>query len=464
MKKAVSFLLLITLLCTVGVGCVSCRQKPAEATLNGAPLSDYTIVYGAEALDYNYRAALYLRDQIEKRTGATLPVITDAEEAREREIVVGETGREISQALDVSQPGFTFATLAKEGSVAMEAEAFVIAAAAYYFIETYVPEEAINAQVPEEITLGAPIPQAPKHYIFLIGDGMGEYHTRLFRNMSATKKTTYSDGEELFYGEYFPHHGVARTLSLSGITDSAAGGTALATGYKTANYYVGRNKDLEDVPSLTEIAASLGMATAVMSTEPQTGATPASFSAHANDRNDSEAILASQAQLQEQYGTIISCDYDVYDAEGVARLEEAIVSTLDTLGQNEKGFFIMYEEAHIDKHSHSNSLDGTFSAVVRFNQAIGRFMEFAFYHPDTFVLITADHETGLLLPDTNGRLAFHAADHSALYVPVYVYGEGSGLFEGRILENIQIPKTIASFWGVEIEGSSNRSYPALTKE
>jgi hypothetical protein len=54
----------------------------------------------------------------------------------------------------------------------------------------------------------------------------------------------------------------------------------------------------------------------------------------------------------------------------------------------------MYEEAYIDKHSHSAELTATFFACVRFNQAIGCFMEYAFYHPETVVIITADHETG----------------------------------------------------------------------
>ena len=135
---------------------------------------------------------------------------------------------------------------------------------------------------------------------------------------------------------------------------------------------------------------------------------------------------------------------------------------LRQVGQNDQGFFLMYEEAYIDDHCHFNDLRMAFHALVRFNQAIGTFMEYAFYHPDTFVLITADHETGWLLPDGNGGFAYHGSDHSSQYVPVFAYGDGGELFDGRLIENVQIPMTIASFMGVEDFGDQSVHKP-LTK-
>lgn len=436
----------------------------STASLNGVDISEYTIVYAAGALDYTSRAAQYIRDQILARTGAELEIALDnqGKGTFAHEIVVGETNRDISNALDARTDGVEFALLSAGDHIAMEGDYFVIAAAAYYFIETYVPGETFETAVPTETTVCLPIVEDAKNFIFLIGDGMGLYQTQLFDVMSATSQTDYSDGESQFYGYMLPYMGFARTWSLSGLTDSAAAGTALATGYKTINGYIGRDRNLKNVTSLTEIAGSLGMATAVMSTEPQTGATPSSFSAHANNRNDSSVILSSQAALTAKYGTIIKCNFDVYTAFALRTMENAITGTLDELSKNEKGFFLMYEEAHIDKHCHSNDINKTFKALVRFNQAIGLFMEYAFYNPDTFLLITADHETGGLLPNNNGGFSYSHGNHSSHFVPVFTYGDGGELFHDVTIENIQIPKTIASFWGETIIGSNNDKHPALT--
>ena len=90
-------------------------------------------------------------------------------------------------------------------------------------------------------------------------------------------------------------------------------------------------------------------------------------------------------------------------------------------------------------------------------------MEFAFYNPDTFVLITADHETGKLYPDEDGTLAYHHDDHSSANVPTFTYGAGAELFDGAEVENIQIAHTIAALMGVEDFGDQS-VYQSLTKE
>ena len=121
----------------------------------------------------------------------------------------------------------------------------------------------------------------------------------------------------------------------------------------------------------------------------------------------------------------------------------------------------MYEEAYIDKHCHDNNKEATFQALLRFNQAIGVFMEYAFYNPDTFVLITADHETGKLLPSSKGGYSYGTTNHSSYYVPTFAHGYGAELFESVIIENVQIPKTIASFWGVNDFGDQSDGYKSL---
>ena len=437
-------------------------KTQSKAKLNGVSLSEYTVVIADYALDYTIRAAAYICDEIQKRTGVQLEMVTDASEAGpfEHEIVVGETNRNISKTLNANTQGLEFALVANGGHVAMEGDYFVIAAAAYYFIQTYITGEAASTSVPATTTVCQPIVKAPKNYIFLIGDGMGVNQTKLFEGFRADVNTDYSDGERAFYGYSFPYMGYSRTDSLSGTTDSAAGGTALSTGYKTTNGRVGRDKDKKDLLSLTELAGSLGMATAVMSTESPIGATPASFSAHADSRDHSDQLYASQNELTNQYGTIINCQFDFYNVYGMELLEGYVQKTLTKLSENEKGFFLMYEEAHIDKHCHSNDAGKTFKALVRFNQAIGLFMEYAFYHPDTFVLITADHETGGL-KQSGSSFTYSHGNHTSDDVPVFVYGVGGELFDGKTIENVQIPKTIARFWGQRLAADTDDVYPPL---
>lgn len=441
-KAVLCVLLILLLLC-------GCHKTPAaEAVegpaINGVSLSSYAIVYSDEDTDYALRAAQYLQTEIEARTGVRLPLQEDSSVTATHEIVVGNTERQISADLDADCTRDQFALMSQGTQVALEGDYFLIAAAAYYFVETYITEEDFVAQIPATPTLCTPITQSPRHYILLIGDGMGPNHVKLYDSppLRLSKLDGFSDVEDIFYGYLFPHHGFARTNSLSGITDSAAGGTALATGYKTVNSYVGQDISHQPVKSLTELAIERGMATAVMSTEVATGATPAAFSAHADDRTNTADIQASQKLLEEQ-GTIIRCDYDFYDSQVSTRVEGAVLETLTQLEQDPDGFFMMYEEAYIDKHSHNNDLNATFMALVRFNQVIGTVMEYALYHPDTFVLITADHETGDLHSGT-----FHQGSHSGADVPVFAFGEGSAVFDGVTVENTQIPKTIAKLWGV----------------
>jgi alkaline phosphatase len=283
-----------------------------------------------------------------------------------------------------------------------------------------------------------------KNYIILIGDGMGVNQTKIYDYLEDTSE--YSDGESFFYGYLFPYQGYSRTRSLSGVTDSAAGGTALSTGYKTYNEYVGLDKDGNPVKSLTELAAEMGKATAVMSTENKTGATPSSFSAHAFDRDDSSGILETQAQLVEKHGTVIDCGYDYYTARYMKTIEKHVTDTLAKVSADEDGFFLMYEEAHIDKHCHDNDLEQTYLALIRFNQIIARFMEYAFYHPETVVVITADHETGGL-HDVGGELAYETGDHSAADVPVFAWGIGAEFFANKTVENVEIAKFFAGAMG-----------------
>ena len=444
MKSWICRILVLCMVLLLFTGCGG-----SKTTINGIDISEYTLVYDQNAPDYCLRAAEYIQAEIMARTGIALPLCDAQSGTYAHEILVGETDRELSAQLDADTKNVEFAILADENHIALEGDYFVIAAAAYYFVQTYITGSEFKSTVPQETSIHSPITEAPNNYIFLIGDGMGPNHTKLVEEYEIAEYATDSDNERIFYGNYLPYQGMIQTDSLSGVTDSAAAATALACGYKTVNSYVGKDKDGNDVQSLTELAISKGMATAVMSTDLMTGATPAGFSAHALNRDLSDEILACQQKLMLEHNTVIECGL-----QSSSTYQEEITDVLTKLDKSESGFFIMYEEGYIDKYSHKMQLEGALLSVGRFNQAIGIFMEYAFYHPDTFLIITADHETGGLMKNSAGKLGFNSESHTAADVPIYGFGQGTEVFHQCLMQNNEIPKIIAKLWGVTDFGSN----------
>ena len=425
-------------------------EAPAKDTyLGDTQLGQFTIVYDGDSLDYTQRAAEYIANQVLARTGIILPICEADTGTYDHEILVGETDRALSQALEAPSGTLEFALMADENHIALEGEWFVIAAAAYYFVETYIPGDEFCSELPMEATVCQPITQEARNVIFMIGDGMGPVQTQLFADLTPSADVPYFDGEDFFYGYLLPYQGVIHTDSLSGLTDSAAASTALACGYKTLNSHAGTDAEGNQLQSLTELAAEKGKATGIMSTDKLVGATPAGFTAHVEDRDDTSAVSRSQQRLMKQYGTVLDCglhgtkDYQTHITDMLARLEG-----------DEDGFFLMYEEGHIDKASHAYDLQATFDCMIRFNQAIGVCMEYAFYHPDTLVLITADHETGGLTPDGTGHYAYTAEAHTNVDVPIMAYGRGAEAYDHYDQQNNEVPKVIAKLWGEENFGDN----------
>ena len=438
-RRTVALVLAILLLTSLS-GCFG-KHK---ATINGIPVEAFTIVYSDDQPDYTLRAAEYIQTAFLERTGIEVPLCEDNSGTYAHEIIVGNTNRPLSGNVIPRANAMELYLTASEDHIAINGDVFIIAAAAYYFVENFIPGELFEVTVPAgEVITAAPITETPDHFIFLIGDGMGFQHTQMFSYMDLADQSSHNDGEELFYGYYLPYQGQVHTDSLSGTTDSAAAATALACGYKTLNSHVGRDQDLKDVQSLTELAISLGMGTAIMSTDMQNGATPSGFSAHADDRDDSNRILKCQSKLLLDHGTLFECGMASTNS-----CELAVDEVLTKLADSEK-FFIMYEEGYIDKRCHKQDSLGAFECMVRFNQAIGLFMEYAFYHPDTLVIITADHETGGLYFDENGNAVCATGEHTGANVPIFAYGQGAEVFADFDDENNLIPQYIAAMWGME---------------
>lgn len=435
-RRSIALMLAMLMLLSL-TGCVG-----STATINGIALNKFSIVYSDDQPDYTLRAAQYIQTKILERTGVELPICEDDSGFYEHEILVGNTNRDLSSTVTPTSETLEFCLTADKNHIALNGNYFVIAAAAYYFAETYIPGERFQSTIPAgEVITAGPIQESPNHFIFLIGDGMGFNHTLLFSYLDTASLEEPNDGEDVFYGYCLPYQGQVHTDSLSGTTDSAASATALACGYKTLNGHVGKDQDLNDVQNLTELAISLDMATAVLSTDMQNGATPAGFSAHANDRDESNRILKCQQQLFLDHGTIFRGGMSSSRA-----CQDTVTEVLAELDKSGK-FFVMYEEGYIDKRCHAQDVPGAFERMVRFNQVIGLFMEYAFYNPDTLLLITADHESGDLQFE-NGRPVCITGEHTGADVPIFAYGQGAEVFDGFHDENNLIAKHIAAMWGV----------------
>jgi alkaline phosphatase len=73
-------------------------------------------------------------------------------------------------------------------------------------------------------------------------------------------------------------------------------------------------------------------------------------------------------------------------------LEEMTDAALEVLSKNPNGFVLMVEAASIDKQAHNMDTERWILDTIEFDHAIGRCLEFAKDHPDTLVIVTADHE------------------------------------------------------------------------
>ena len=291
-----------------------------------------------------------------------------------------------------------------------------------------------------------------KNVILLIGDGMGAAHR--------TAARLYSVGRE---GELamdtLPTAGMARTWSTeSVVTDSAAAGTALATGVKTYNKAIAVDPDGNPVRTILEKAQEAGKSVGLVTTVQLAHATPASFAAHNADRDDYLGIaldmfdhdvdvllgggedyflpvgtpgcypddgdrtdnrnLVDEAIAKGYKHVCNEADFDAVDPSATDKLlgtfadyamarpyapslSEMTAKAIAILSKNPEGFFLMVEGGQIDSAAHVSDALNTLGDTVGFDQAVKAALDFQVEHPDTLVIVTADHATGgLAIEDT----------------------------------------------------------------
>ena len=302
-----------------------------------------------------------------------------------------------------------------------------------------------------------------RNVILLIGDGMG---------LAAVNAGMYANGGELTVTN-LQTYGYVRTQSDDNFTtDSAASGTAYATGQKTNNGYLGKNPDKENIPNIPERLAPLGFACGVVSTDNLNGATPAAFFAHQESRNATEEIWADLPAASLDFAS--AGTMGVYEEQPEATREAikaryTLVGDIDAVDgaaapvlylppsvaladrgnylpattrkaieylskQSKKGFFLMVEGARIDKEEHSNNTYGFVREMLDFDKAIEEAIRFAEKDGHTLVIISADHETGGVAlrggDPSKGyiRTAFASTNHTPITVPLFAFGPQSQQF------------------------------------
>jgi len=286
----------------------------------------------------------------------------------------------------------------------------------------------------------------PKYVFLFIGDGMAQ--TQINAAQMLLSKLDNAEVPKLTMLT-FPVQGLTTTHSANAfITDSAAAGTALATGFKTNSGVIGYDPEIKTVlETIAEELHSKGLKVGIISSVSLDHATPASFYAHqasrssyyeigmqmvksgfdffgggaikypAGKKGDQENALEVAVAngykvvntqegfeaLKKEDGKVIvfnerldgskAMRYDL-DRKGEFDLADVTGKAIEML-DNEKGFFIMVEGGKIDWACHANDAAAAVKDTIAFDKSIQKAVEFYKENPeDTLIVVTGDHETG----------------------------------------------------------------------
>ncbi len=267
-----------------------------------------------------------------------------------------------------------------------------------------------------------------KNIIFMIPDGYSTSYATNYRWYKG-KKTVL---DPLLVGMH-------RTYSAnSKVTDSAAAGTAMATGVKTNNGMISTSPDGKKLKTILEASKENGKSSGLVATSTITYATPAVFASHVASRsseaeiaiqmleNDVDVLLGGGKKYfpksllkkaeengyqyvtnQEELKNVKKADklIGLFAKEGMApeldrdetnepSLAEMAVSAINVLKMNKDGFFLMVEGSQIDWAGHDNDPAWAMKDSEAFELAVEKVVEFAKNDGKTLVVIAGDHDNG----------------------------------------------------------------------
>ena len=285
--------------------------------------------------------------------------------------------------------------------------------------------------------------QTPKYIFFFIGDGMGVnevFGTQYYNRVNGLPDVNFAS---------FPVKGMLTSYSASSlVTDSSAAGTALSSGVKINNGWIGMDPEGNVTVPITEIAKRNGFGTAVVTSVGVNHATPGAFYGHDKSRNSYSALsqqlietntidFAAGATFLTHFGEALkakdwiakakeaginvfvgqdeykavkgerviylakglpdSVPYAIDRKPGDTQLSDFTGAAIDYLYANfaKKGFVMMVEGGKIDYACHATDAATTVHEVNDMAKSVALALEFYAKHPnETLILVTADHETG----------------------------------------------------------------------
>lgn len=340
------------------------------------------------------------------------------------------------------------------------------------------------------------IAQQAKYVFYFIGDGMGVNQVLCTEMYNSELKGEIGITPLLF--TQFPYCTTATTFSATnGVTDSAAAGTALATGNKTKNGAIGVKKDLTStVNSIAVLAKNRGKSVGIATSVSVDHATPAAFYGHQGSRSSyynmgldlintgfdfyagSDFLDPYNSKMKDKKYTDLytltkkagynlvrgydefkknvgksskmilfqpdsakdnsSIPYAIDRKPGNLSLQEITTAAVDFLySKSKNGFFLMVEGGKIDWACHSNDAATVVNEIMDMDNAIKIAYDFYKKHQnETLIVVTADHETGGFALG-NGQYALNLKALSSQKVSVN--GFTSKLNELRKKYNNKVP-------------------------
>ncbi len=292
-----------------------------------------------------------------------------------------------------------------------------------------------------------------KYVLLFIGDGLAapQRAAAEFYQDKITAKGKHNGQRTMLAMSEMPVHGMTTTYAVGAlITDSAAAGTAMATGHKTRSGIVAMAEDgITPVKSIATLAKEQGMKVGIVSSVSIDHATPACFYANSPSRGNYHDIAmqlsqssfdffgggrmlgdtpakrkdrpspvatakkrgyqivenaASLAKLKPSDQKVIAFSprvdsaqampYHMDRRQGDISLADFTIKAIALL-DNPKGFFLMVEGGKIDWACHANDAAAAIHDTLAFDAAVRIGISFYEKHPDeTLVVVAGDHECG----------------------------------------------------------------------
>lgn len=303
------------------------------------------------------------------------------------------------------------------------------------------------------------VSQQKSNIIMVIADGMGPAYItahRYLNNMSRTTQltpvtNTVFDRHLVGAASTFPHH---MSMESSGVksewlTDSAASATAMASGIKTYNTAIGVDINKQPVLTVASQAKQQGKKVGLVVTSPITDATPAAYFTHHESRKSYNAIADSYLALLNEKKLDIALGggtrYFLRDDQNLVKTltsqgghyidnyqqlatipkdksvlglfaEVELPKAIDDVNpqrllnmtqaaikhlENEQGYFLLVEASQVDWAGHDKDIVGAMSEMQELDNTLTWLEGYVDSHPNTTVVITADHSTGGLTLSSN---------------------------------------------------------------